>query len=259
MTLVDQITRFRNGLRFGTVFIRNKWFSIPKCITVAGRTVKLSYPDEAGVRNDFLACVIRNDYGVGLHFDALTILDIGANVGFFSLAARNAYPNAVIHAYEPNPRILPYLRANTIETGVKVYAESVGSEAGHVAINDHGDSNLTTTTICEHGQTPQVSFATAISRLGGSVDFLKLDCEGAEWDLFNDEESWTSVKATRMEYHLGPGQTVSQVKERLRHLGFAIILHEPSVDCGLMWAKNSRGAAPTTTKKNNEAGRLQAS
>lgn len=101
-----------NAVRFGFVFTRARWFKMPRTIRAAGRRVPLHYPTDHGAESDFFACFIRNDYGLGQQLpEVRTILDIGANVGFFSMAARGHYPHAVIHAYEPNPRVLSFLTA----------------------------------------------------------------------------------------------------------------------------------------------------
>src|SRR2546426_10302567 len=41
-----------------------------------------------------------------------TILDVGANVGQFALAATTRFPNAVIHSFEPVPDVADRLRRN---------------------------------------------------------------------------------------------------------------------------------------------------
>ena len=65
--------------------------------------MKLSFPDEVGVVNDFLSIFLDDDYRLDrVKWPVGTVLDIGANLGFFSIAARNAFPEATIHAYEPN-------------------------------------------------------------------------------------------------------------------------------------------------------------
>jgi FkbM family methyltransferase len=45
------------------------------------------------------------------------------------------------------------------------------------------------------------SLASAVEALGGA-DLLKLDCEGAEWDLFETVDVWRRIAAITMEYHL---------------------------------------------------------
>lgn len=229
---------FRNGLRYGFVFVRPAWFKMPRRIQVAGKRVSLHYPPDHGAQADFFACFIRNDYGLGNQLPRVrTILDIGANVGFFSMAARGRYPDATIHAYEPNPRVIETLRANAAPLRIAIHAEAVGNRAGFVQMIDEGASNQARTSAAQNGGIPLVTLDTAIERLGGSVDLLKLDCEGAEWDLFELDDAWKRVRNVRMEYHLFRGETVERVESALQRLGFETIHWQRDAGFGMVWAR----------------------
>src|SRR5690348_3090371 len=120
-----------NSLRFRVPFLLPRWFRVPSRLRVGSRAVELQFLHEDGVGADFITCVLRNTYGLGHQLANIrTIVDVGASFGFFSLAARARYPDAAIHAYEPNPRILPLLRANTSGFGVAVHPEAVGARDG---------------------------------------------------------------------------------------------------------------------------------
>ncbi|MGH9590967.1 MAG: FkbM family methyltransferase [Terracidiphilus sp.] len=228
---------FVNGLRFGVVYLRARWFKMPRKIHAAGKSISLQYPPEVGVETDFIGCFIRNEYGLRRRLaDVRTIVDVGANAGFFSVAARGRYPRATIHAYEPNPRVLPFLNANVSELGIRVFPEAVGISDGFASIEDDGPSNLARTHTSGDGGIPMVGFEKAIQRIGGQVDLLKLDCEGAEWDLFQSAHCWRNIRNLRMEYHLFHRETFAQVDETLRGLGFKIIHTRHEVGFGILWA-----------------------
>ena len=229
-----------NALRLGFVYVRARWFKMPDKIRVAGKVVSLDYPHDHGASTDFIACCIRNDYGLREQLSNIkTILDIGANVGFFSVAARACYPRATIHAYEPNPRVLPFLQANTAQLNMTVYPEAVGAESGHVSILDSEDSNQARTQASAAGTIPQVSLSRAVERLGGMVDLLKLDCEGAEWEMFRARAPWRKIRSIRMEYHLVGGRTIEDVEQNLRDLGFEPTHWEPDAGFGIVWAAST--------------------
>jgi FkbM family methyltransferase len=237
----DQVTFLINGARFGFLFLRARWFRMPQKLRVAGKYISLSYPAEAGVQNDFFACFIRNEYGLRQELPEVhTILDVGANIGFFSIAARGRYPQAKIHAYEPNPRVMHHLRSNTSALGIEVHAEALGARDGFTEILDSSDSNQARALMCEGGRIPQISLENAIERIGGSVDLLKLDCEGAEWDLFRVSEIWKRVRNIRMEFHLFNGETVQQLERVLEDLGFEVVLLQPGPGFGMLWARASQ-------------------
>jgi len=234
-----QLKRHMNGRRLGLFFVRARSFRMPQSVNVAGTTIALHYPPEHGVEIDFFTCCIGNTYGLHERLsNSKTILDIGANVGFFSIAARSHYPQAQIHAYEPNPRVLPFLKANVEPLSVTVYPEAVGSDSGQVSMFDAGDSNQAKTILSDTGSIPQISLKSAIERIGGSVDLLKLDCEGAEWDMFQSTEPWRNVRNIRMEYHLVNGKTIQDVKHALDHLGFEPLHWAPDRGFGIVWARS---------------------
>jgi FkbM family methyltransferase len=228
--------RFR-ALRMGIFFLRARWFKMPHAVRAAGKKVALHYPLEDGVVFDFIGCCVRNDYGLRQQLKYVkTILDIGANVGFFSVAARAHYPHARIHAYEPNRRSFAFLKSNTEQLGIEIYQEAVGADEGRVAIADEGDSNQAKTIASADGGIPQIALERAVERLGGAVDLLKLDCEGAEWDMFRSAIPWRHIHNIRMEYHLFDHHTLQDVEQTLKQLGFRITRFEPSTGFGLIWA-----------------------
>lgn len=72
---------------------------MPKTISWDGREVNLSYPDEPTTFITFLECMLDDVYGRSrVKAAPRSILNIGANPGFFSLKARICFPGAVIHA-----------------------------------------------------------------------------------------------------------------------------------------------------------------
>lgn len=160
-------------------------------------------------------------------------------MGFFSLCARNFYPNAKIHSYEPNPRAFSFLKANVLNCGIEIFPQAIGAAPGKVTIVDTADSNLATTRPSETGTITQVSFRLAISRIGGRVDLLKLDCEGAEWDLLDAADCWRAIRQLRMEYHLVRSHALPELEGKLQNLGFEITVCRPEGPTfGTLWAEN---------------------
>jgi FkbM family methyltransferase len=226
-----------NALRLGFFFPRFSAFKMPEKVRVGGRTIRLHHPPEYGSTCDFLGCCVLNVYGLSERLsDLKSILDIGANVGFFSIAARSRYPGATIHAYEPNPRTLPFLHSNVEQLGVTIYPEAVGAEAHQVSVIDTGDCNGATTVEDSAGAVMQVGLDRAIARIGGVVDLLKLDCEGAEWEMLRSPALWQHVRNVRMEYHLSGAQRVQDVEDALSRLGFEVIYVDADGTMGTVWA-----------------------
>ena len=237
--LSGHLRRLRNARRLGIHFVRRGSFRMPLRLRISSGVISISSPDEQGARTDFLMCLLDDGYGLaGIYEHPASILDIGANIGFFAMAARSFFPSATIHCYEPNPRILTHLEHNASEAGAQIFREAVGACAGTVFLEERGDSNQARTTGVRSGiAVPQVGMATVVERLGGRIDLAKIDCEGAEWEMFTDPEPWKSIRHLRMEYHLIGVRLFPDVQSRLSEFGFEILQHRPSGSWGTVWAR----------------------
>lgn len=245
------IRRANEARRFGlnTFLIRD--LDVPESILVSGRRVVLVVPPEIGVRNDFISIFLDDCYGLRrTPLQEPVILDIGANVGLFAIAARAAFPRATIHAYEPNIELEPYLTRQAATGGFTYFLEAVGAEKGYVELEFRGDSNQTRSRTVSNGVVRQESFAKVIERAGGKVDFAKIDCEGAEWQLFENAEPWTRIDNLAMEYHLWAmaESTHDDVIGIIQRLGFEIIENEVAADdYGLLRARRvPSGSGPSS-------------
>lgn len=239
--ITQHLGRWSRARRFAVPFARRASFKLPAEVRLQGKSVPIASPDEHGAASDFLTCFINDEYGLSaIDFPVQTIADIGSNIGFFSIAARSYHPSATIHSYEPNPRVLPYTSKNAAAAQFTVFAEAVGAEPGFVSIEDSADSNQArTVSVTDRGvQIPKVALSTVVERLGGQIDLAKIDCEGAEWELFTDKASWKNIRHIRMEYHLWGKHVFADVEQSLRELGFEVIHHGPSGEWGTVWARN---------------------
>src|SRR5262245_45123028 len=96
----------------GFTFIGTRYTSLPNQLRLCNRTVSVSYPNDQTIMGDVINIFLDDEYGLrSLQFPIRTIVDIGANIGLFSLWARHNFPNATIHAYEPNLEALSYATA----------------------------------------------------------------------------------------------------------------------------------------------------
>lgn len=224
--IIDSLRLRLFWMKYGIVFLRSSSFRIRR-IKIAGHKVDLSIPaGEEGVMDYEFKNILYDDcYGLRkIDGPVNTILDIGGNLGFFSLAARNRFPAARIHSYEPNPKIQSHLLGNTSQLSIEVHPEAVGASNGWIDLKMDSGSLFATAVTSETGKIKKTAMAQAIQRLGGSVDLLKLDCEGAEWELFDQPEIWQQVKRLTMEYHLwaNPNMDVPEMVRKLGGFGFRI-------------------------------------
>lgn len=166
-------------------------------------------------------CIDR-DYercGVPLE-DGWNVIDVGAGIGDFSVLAAHASPRGAVHAYEPFPGSFALLQRNIGLNGVAnvtAFEEAISGpqtelflDLSDVAEVRHVTRRVDDTTHPPSGRRLNVSSITlkeAIARLPGSrCHLLKLDCEGAEFDIIlaSDDASWEAVDRVVGEYHEGP-------------------------------------------------------
>ena len=85
-----QILRFRRARKLGINFFRNKTFDVPRSILISNQRFSLSLPKESGVTELFRDIVLDDEYWLhSLPVNQIkNILDVGANVGLFSVAAK---------------------------------------------------------------------------------------------------------------------------------------------------------------------------
>jgi FkbM family methyltransferase len=209
--------------KLGIKFNRVASFQLPDNLLVQGKRHQVNVPSEKGMDGEFIEVLLDDCYGVEQLSKSLkTIIDIGANVGLFPIAARNRFPQAVIHAYEANPNLEIYLKHQSEIANFTYFMEALGDRDGRVVLDIREVSGKTRSTVSESGDVAMVSLKRAIDRIGGSVDLAKVDCEGAEWLLFEDRDSWQLVQNLSLEYHLWSGHTHAETRQVIENLGFEV-------------------------------------
>jgi FkbM family methyltransferase len=186
------------------------------------------------------------------------IVDVGANVGYSVTYWSSNFPTASIEAFEPHPEHLRLLRRslriNRIEARVNVHPVAVGQAAGTFELIDAG----TASAIAHRGaalngdtsrrlQVEVVDFFHAIKDL--QIDLLKLDCEGAEYDILMDPR-FAEINARNlvMEWHSTAAHpdACAELSARLRELEWDVqpgkIAHVEMLEglgmlgAGILWA-----------------------
>ncbi|MEO7394842.1 MAG: FkbM family methyltransferase [Chitinophagaceae bacterium] len=151
--------------------------------------------------------------------DKAVIVDIGANVGFFSFLMASKRKNARIYSYEPMENNMDLFRSNLDRnpgnkhsikaerkavTGknvkfVKLFFDDVHSNTVISSIYEDFSNDNTKATEIE-----AISLDEIIRNNGLSViDVLKLDCEGSEYPILYDSPAsvWPLIKCLCIEVH----------------------------------------------------------
>lgn len=172
------------------------------------------------------------------------IVDVGANIGFYSVyAATRLVPEGRVFAFEPIPACAEVIETNCRRNGidnVTVFQLGVGKQDGvvpfHIAERS-GDSSLFAVLSSQQIESAVVLSPRRLFAMFSRIDLIKVDCEGAEFILLweADKREWEKVAAVSMEYHLGlntgyPDGNPTVVADRLVELGFRVLSHQPTKD-----------------------------
>jgi FkbM family methyltransferase len=155
----------------------------------------LKYWNSAVSGEDF---VINNLLKKYLNKEQLTMFDVGANIGEYSMKLRDAFPQAIIYAFEPNPNSfelmnnnLDVLDINCYQLGLssnnsnqKIYTYAANISSEHASIykdvlldlhkaNEIIEIEFTNIKLDDFCEDKQI----------GSIDFLKIDTEGHELEV----------------------------------------------------------------------------
>lgn len=160
------------------------------------------------------------------------IIDAGANIGLATLYFRRHYPGARITALEPVPDIAEILEENLRSFGffdVVVMRCALGKQSGVGRFL--ADPQGTAGHVSENGNL-RVDLVSLSELIGEErVDFLKLDIEGAEYEVLEECESRLPlVNHLFVELHtrIDETQRLDEAFEILRRTGFRVQLETAS-------------------------------
>lgn len=175
--------------------------------------------------------------------DPKIIFDVGANIGIFSLHAATLFPGSVIYAFEPSAENFTMLKANTKQfKNIHCLNKAISNYNGLAYINDNKNNTAFTisSTATENvlHTCSTITLRTFISEHGiNEIDVLKLDCEGAEYDIVNDDIAFANEIVG--EYHYSPVHSLDSFKNNLVEKGFSI-KEWTGYASGIFWAINKR-------------------
>lgn len=181
----------------------------------------------------------------------VSAIDIGGHIGCFSMAFARLHPKARVQTFEASPATAVYTRRNIESNGfadrVTVNNLAISSHHGVLEFADNaGGSGLNGLTAPAEGHTvievECVTFAEAMERAGGSAEVVKIDTEGAEYDivLASSPSDWEPVQRVVLEYHDVPGHSSAELVGFFDAAGLGVVRSEPVTDrLGTLWL--SRG------------------
>ena len=132
------------------------------------------------------------------------IIDCGVNIGLSIIIFKKMFPNAIIFGFEPDPIIHRVASDNIVNAkleNVTIYNEAVWIEDTTLSFYQEGSAGGRLFSGEGH-KTIQVKTFDLKNIINQDIDFLKIDIEGAEYDIISDlGNNLSFVRNIFIEYH----------------------------------------------------------
>jgi FkbM family methyltransferase len=185
--------------------------------------------------NDFV-CVAENDI----------VFDIGFNYGFFTLDALTYKPKKII-GFEPNPNLVKLFNRLHIDS-VELHQSAVSNKAGSTIFYENNFSGKSSIHSDVNADTKLDSYNVNICSFNDMaeqydvIDYLKVDCEGAEYEIFEsipNEFLTNRIRKIALEFH----HNINDIKvvnliSKIKQCGFEIkIDYKDGDSTGMLYAR----------------------
>ncbi len=114
-----------------------------------------------------------------------TIIDVGANIGWYTMILGKTYPTAKIYSFEPMSKTIEYLKKNLYKNKIRaeVFPYALSDKTGTATFNYYPDFPAASSLKETINQKPH-KVKVELKRLDDfkfeNVDFIKVDTEGSE-------------------------------------------------------------------------------
>ncbi|MXV16345.1 FkbM family methyltransferase [Hufsiella ginkgonis] len=164
------------------------------------------------------------ELGMKLEEDG-TIIDVGGNIGLFTLWMKQQYPDMTVYSFEPFKQNYDQLVSNLLLSKVKHVNPIMRGVGGHTRIEKLylNPKNLGGHSIYKQDDNNEsvdidiVSLDEVLAALGPKTcSLLKLDCEGAEYEIIKSMTAETAKKIKRIIFE--PSEKLYNPAELISHL-----------------------------------------
>jgi FkbM family methyltransferase len=246
MLFIPFLRNLLSGIRYRLQLRRNKrlqglsigWFQrkylkhLPggkiRSITLFGRQFFYEAPQELlhGLREIFVEEIYRQTLS-----SKPTIIDCGANIGLSVLYFKRQFPDATIIAFEPDPQNYTLLQKNIASYQLKdIQCNQAAVWIENTRINFSAKKGMASgISLTDSEHCIQVSAARLKDYLNQKIDFLKIDIEGAEWEVLKDcAPELTNVQHLFVEYHgaFKEQEKLTEIFSLLQQAGFHYYIRE---------------------------------
>lgn len=155
------------------------------------------------------------------------IIDCGANIGLSILFFKQLYPEAIIQAFEADPKVFNCLEKNLVSFGlndVELINKALWDTESNLTFYSEGaDGGRVDEKAFGNGEMINVETTCLSKYLDKKIDFLKIDIEGAEYKVLKESFPYLkNVENVFVEFHsfLDKTQHLNEILEILKKSGF---------------------------------------
>ncbi|MBK9398632.1 MAG: FkbM family methyltransferase [Saprospiraceae bacterium] len=153
---------------------------------------KIKVPDSGSFLGVYQEMFVDEIYKFVSKNNSPLIIDCGSNIGLSVLYFKQKYPKAKIIAFEADPQICEILTHNINEfdlTDIDIHPKAIWTQDGFIEFQiEGGASGMITQDKSSHDniiKIPSVRLKSLLEEFD-VIDFLKIDIEGAEYDVIKD-------------------------------------------------------------------------
>lgn len=198
-----------------------------------GNAIKL--PDTASYLFMYDEIFNKEIYKFNSDNEDMLILDCGANIGLSIIYFKKIFPNATVIGFEPDEKIFDVLEYNikSLElSNVQLFKKACWSKETTLQFVSEGADAGRTATDSDKENIISVETIRLKDFIDKKVSFLKIDIEGAEYEVLRDAaENLTNVKNIFVEYHsfVGQEQKLPEILTILKNAGFRLHISAPGL------------------------------
>ena len=187
--------------------------------------IKIHYKRPYELLHSFNEIFYRGIYKFNTEIKNPLIIDCGSNIGLSVLYFKSIYPKSHIIAFEPDEENFEILRTNTQVnsfTHLELHKKAVWINDGNISFQSKGSeaSRILAQPTDTNYNVPSIRLSTMLSNIT-SVQFLKIDIEGAEYEVIKDcSDQLKKIDNLFLEYH-GKVDETSQLNEILSIISMA--------------------------------------
>ena len=178
----------------------------------------------------FTEIFFRETYFIPHTDKPIRVIDCGANIGMSLLYIKIRAPHAQVLCLEPNPDARAVLErnitANNWTEEVQVLPYALGKKKGvanfyvdkKVATSSGGRIDSSMEDAGQNANSYQVEVDTLSHHIHGTIDILKMDIEGGEFDALEElvaQDALQYIDTLQLEYHYIPGSFTRPLSDML--------------------------------------------